>query len=236
MKQTLACGTIVAMLSAITPVLAADMSAITPAPPPPVNPLTRIYDWTGLYVGINSGGVWGQSSQTEFGASSLGTGNFDVSGGIIGGTMGFNLQLDQAVFSLEGDLDWGRIDGATNCSFAGFTCTTSSNYLGTARGRFGYAWDRLMGYVTGGAAFGDVKQSFSPGIGINEGTTSNRVGWTIGGGVEYAFLQGWSAKVEYLHVDLGDFICGVACSGVAANATHTTLTEEVVRGGFNYRF
>jgi outer membrane immunogenic protein len=150
--------------------------------------------------------------------------------------MGFNLQLDQTIFGVEGDLNWEKIVGNANCPFAGSTCTTGSNYLGTVRGRFGYAWDRLMGYLTGGAAFGDIQQSFSPGIGINEGTTSNRVGWTIGVGVEYALWQGWSAKVEYLHVDLGDFVCGVACSGVATNNLHTTLTEELVRGGINYRF
>jgi outer membrane immunogenic protein len=210
---------------------AADLSV----PQAQSNP-SPIYNWTGFYLGINGGGAWGQSSQTPFGTANPSTGNFNLSGGLVGGTVGFNYQLDSVVLGLEGDFDWANVSGSVGCPGIGITCTTKTDYLGTVRGRLGYAWYQWLPYVTVGAAAGDIKQGFLPAIGINNGEYSNRIGWTAGGGVEFAFQDAWSAKVEYLHVDLGTFICGVACSGIAVETIHTPLTEDLVRAGIDHRF
>ena len=77
------------------------------------------------------------------------TGNFNVNGALVGGTAGYNLQFGAFVFGLEGDFDWTNIKGSvtTNCLS---TCETSNTWLGTARGRIGYAFDRFLPYFTGG--------------------------------------------------------------------------------------
>ena len=110
-----------------------------------------VNNWTGFYIGINGGGAWGDSKWTSIGT-------FDVTGGMVGGTVGYNWQLTQWVFGLEGDVDWTNINGTSNavCS-AG--CTTSNSWLATVRGRIGYAFDRFLPYITGGLAIGDIKAS-----------------------------------------------------------------------------
>ena len=112
------------------------------------------------------------------------------------------MQLGGVVVGIETDLDWSGIKGSTTTNCA-TTCTTSNSWIGTTRGRIGYAFDRFMPYFTGGGAYGRVKASAS-GIGS---FSSTEVGWTAGGGVEYAFVNNWSAKIEYLYVDLGNMTC-----------------------------
>lgn len=176
------------------------------------------YNWTGLYIGLNGGGGWGRSAYSGALSSS-----FDLSGGLVGGTLGYNWQMGQVVLGLEGDGDWSDIRGSGPC--AGTTCETRNNWLATARGRLGYAFDRFLPYVTGGAAFGDIKTSVT-GLG---NTTTTRAGWTAGGGLEVAIAGPWTAKVEYLHVDLGS--TSTVVPGANAN-----FRSDIVRAGVNYRF
>jgi len=103
-------------------------------------------------------------------------------------------------------------------------------YLATLRGRLGYAWDHWLAYVTGGAAFGDIQVSTPAG----GSQFDERVGWTAGGGVEYAFPgTRWSTKIEYLYTDLGSMTCDAAHCGVPVNAD---FHANVVRAGLNYHF
>jgi outer membrane immunogenic protein len=176
------------------------------------------YNWTGFYVGINGGGGFGRSEYS----SPLST-SFDTSGGLVGGTIGYNYQMGQVVLGVEGDGDWSGIRGSATCGVT--TCDTHNHWLATARGRLGYAIDRFMPYVTGGAAFGDIKTSIA---GIGDATTT-RTGWTAGGGLEAAIAGPWTAKIEYLHVDLGN--ADTALPGTSAN-----FRSEIVRAGVNYRF
>ncbi|HEY4141011.1 MAG TPA: porin family protein, partial [Pseudolabrys sp.] len=97
-----------------------------------------IYNWTGAYVGINGGGGWGRSDTSAPFAS----GGFDTSGGVVGGTIGYNWQAGQTVFGVEGDIDWSNIRGSATCG-VGFSCETKNSWLATARGRVGYAFDRF---------------------------------------------------------------------------------------------
>lgn len=193
------------------------------APPraeyPTKAPVYEPYNWTGFYGGINAGYAWGD---TKF---SLGGVNAKSSpdGALLGGTIGYNYQWGQTVFGVEGDVDWSDVRGRTGCA-AGI-CETKNNWLATTRLRLGYAVDRFMPYVTGGAAFGDVKANI-PGSGSERDT---RTGWTIGAGAEYAFTPSWSVKAEYLHVDFGKFNCA-ACGG------SVKFDEDIVRTGLNYKF
>ncbi|HZS65216.1 MAG TPA: outer membrane protein [Xanthobacteraceae bacterium] len=188
------------------------------------------YNWTGLYLGINGGGGWGTSRWTDNAGT---TGDFDLSGGLVGGTVGYNWQAAQAVFGIEGDLDWSNIDGTTSSGVCGGTnCKTENSWLGTARGRLGYAGiDRVMPYVTGGLAFGDIKSTV-PGF---VGQTDTKTGWTAGGGVEFALPANWTAKGEYLYADLGDTSCAAAnCGGTGS--TKVEFKSHLLRGGLNYKF
>jgi outer membrane immunogenic protein len=184
--------------------------------------MAPLYNWTGFYVGVNGGGGWGRSRWDSADA-------FNVSGGLVGGTLGYNYQVGQLVWGVEGDIDWSNIKGTTN-TFCGLGCQTSNSWLATARGRLGYAADRFMPYVTGGAAFGDIRAS-TPGFG---GNTTTNIGWTLGGGVEFALGGNWTAKAEYLYVDLGNFNCGIGCG--AAVTDNVSFHTNIVRAGINYRF
>jgi outer membrane immunogenic protein len=217
-------GACVAAVAAVAgPACAADLprQMVTKAPVYPAP-----YDsWTGFYVGLNGGGGWGSSSW-----STSVLNDFNVSGGMVGGTIGYNWQHGSWVLGLEGDLDWANISSSGTSILCPAGCASENTWLGTARGRLGYAFDRWMPYVTAGAAFGDVK-AIHPGF---VGATNTQLGWTIGGGVEYAVARNWTAKVEYLHYDLGNFNCGVACSGFATDTV--SFSADAVRGGINYRF
>jgi outer membrane immunogenic protein len=181
-----------------------------------------VFTWTGFYLGLNGGGGWGQSSWDR-------TGTFDLSGGVIGGTVGFNWQTGQVVLGIEGDADWSGMSGTTS-TLCPVGCTTRNDWLGTVRGRVGYAFDRFLPYVTGGLSAGDIRAT-TPGF---AGATQTNLGWTIGAGMEVAIAGNWSAKAEYLHVDLGSFSCGLACGLVTPD--NVSFRANLLRGGVNYKF
>ena len=176
------------------------------------------WTWTGFYIGVNGGGGWGRS---DFSAP-FATGSFDTSGWLVGGTLGYNYQMGQAVLGIEGDIDYSDIRGSAPC--AGTTCETRNNWLGTVRGRLGYSFGQFMPYVTGGLAVGDIKSSIA-GIGS---ATETKAGWTVGGGVEAHISGPWTAKLEYLYVDLG--------RGGTVLGSDSRLTTNIVRAGLNYKF
>jgi outer membrane immunogenic protein len=178
-----------------------------------------LYNWTGAYVGINGGGGWGRSDT----AAPFASGGFNTSGGVVGGTIGYNWQAGQMVFGVEGDIDWSNIRGSATCG-VGFSCETKNSWLATARGRVGYAFDRFLPYVTGGLAVGDIKNNVS-GFGSS---TETKAGWTVGGGLEAALTGPWTAKVEYLYADLG--------RGTSVLGSDTKFNASIVRAGVNYRF
>jgi outer membrane immunogenic protein len=183
----------------------------------------QVYNWTGFYIGINGGGGFGRSDWDSIGSS------FDVSGGLVGGTVGYNYQFGQAVVGVEGDIDWADINGTTNTACP-FGCKTTDNWLSTVRGRLGYAADRFMPFITGGAAFGDIRAS-TPGF---AGASNTEAGWTVGAGLEFAIAGNWTAKAEYLYVDLGKFNCGISCGALVTD--NVSFTTNIVRAGVNYRF
>jgi outer membrane immunogenic protein len=220
-RRLLAAGFVLAAMMAAERAAAADLSLapLYKAAPPPV---AVPYDWSGFYLGVNGGGGWGHSHW-----SATGTG-FGVSGGQAGGTVGYNRQIGNVVFGVEGDIDWSGLNG-TGSGAGCVGCSTSDSWLSTVRGRIGYAFDRVMPYATGGLAVGDIRAAM-PGF---SGGTSTNAGWTLGGGVEFALPGNWTAKAEYLRVDLGNFNC-TGCT--PAPSGNVSLQENVFRAGLNYRF
>jgi outer membrane immunogenic protein len=182
------------------------------------------YNWTGFYIGVNGGGAWGDSAWNGFAVGN------SPSGGMIGGTIGYNWQAAGSpwVFGLEGDIDATNIDDSTVC-VAGFACQTRNSWFGTVRGRVGYAWDRFMPYATGGIAFGDIEANRTGFVGASDANA----GWTVGVGVEGNIVRNWTAKVEYLYADIGDITCSAVACGTATNVD---LQLNILRAGVNYRF
>lgn len=226
MKRILLAGTFA--LGVAGPALAADLpqappvpqapAAYVPAPPP-------VYDWSGIYVGVNGGYAFGDSS---WGAPAS-TSNFDINGGLVGGTLGANFQSGQFVFGIEGDIDWTDITGSAACpAVAGITCQTSNDWLSTVRGRVGYAFERVLVYGTAGGAFGDVKSA--PTIGaLTSSTSSSEFGWTAGAGVEVGITPYLTARAEYLFVDLSN-------STDATTSSPVSFDASLVRAGLNFKF
>ena len=189
----------------------------------PVAPMYNpIYNWTGFYVGINGGGAWGNSQWD-------GLNKFDVSGGMIGGTIGYNWQVGQIVVGAEGDIDWSGVKGNTGV-LCGASCETRNKWLATIRGRLGYAFDRFLPYITAGLAAGDINAT-RPGF---PGGSSSNAGWTVGAGLEFGIASNVSVKAEYLYVDLGNFNCGFNC-GLVGNG-NVSYDANILRGGLNIRF
>ena len=191
-----------------------------------VRPVIAYYNWTGFYVGINGGYGFGKSDW-----SAVPTASNKPKGPLIGGTIGYNYQVGSIVYGLEGDFDWADVKGSANCA-VGVVCETQNRWLATFRGRVGYAFDRWLPYVTGGGAYGNVRANVNvPIAGVTVSSSSDRLGWTLGAGLEYAFLSNWSAKIEYLYVDLGSFD-----TGPAPIVNNVSFKENIVRAGINYKF
>jgi outer membrane immunogenic protein len=207
--------------------------AVTPGPfaPPPAYPVARVYDWTGFYVGINGGGAFGTTNW--FSVPNIIGGSANLTSGLVGGTAGYNLQTGEPyVLGIEADLDWTGLK-ATTASTAcapNPACQLSAPVLGTVRLRFGYAFDAILPYVTGGAAIANLSADI---VGAPFGTaTATNLGWTAGAGVEFAISNALRAKVEYLHVDLNGFSCNIACGG---GPVSFNVTSNIIRAGLNYR-
>jgi outer membrane immunogenic protein len=208
-----------------------------------------VYNWSGVYLGINGGYGFGSSELTDpQNPSSLTTGgstssgSFNTNGGLLGGTLGVNFQTGGFVFGVEGDWDWQGLQGTNNSSFCNIlasgtpSCETKSDWIGTIRGRAGYAADRVLFYATGGGAFGNVQT----GLNTLSLQSNTEFGWTAGAGIEWAFADNWTAKVEYLFVDLGNTTCNTSANcgfdaGIASNNS-VSFTESMIRAGVNFKF
>src|SRR5947209_8630329 len=197
-----------AALAGLTvPAQAADIPYGSRAPYTVNQPLNA-YSWAGPYLGGNIGYSWGSVDNNRAKPSGF-------AGGVQGG---YNFQNGPFVFGLEADIQ----ASAANDTFAPWKF--SNPWFGTARGRIGYALNNLLFYGTGGLAFGELRgQAF----GLTESHTT--AGWTAGVGAEFGLAPNWTAKIEYLYVDLSD--SRFAITGMLNGAQF-----GLVRLGVNYRF
>jgi outer membrane immunogenic protein len=223
-----------ALISA--PALSADLRR--PPPPAPVVAPAPLYNWSGFYIGLQ-GGFGSAELERTLGATGV-TFTNELSGGLLGGTVGFNWQAGAWVFGFEADYAWANISRSVDNCFAIplVTCSSGLDSFGTARLRVGGAWGPALIYATGGLAFGnhfvEVFDNFT-GLGVERSEFA--VGWTVGGGVEWGFAPGWSLKAEALFFDLDvdRFNTGLLGLPALVDIDHQ-LTGVVVRGGINYRF
>jgi outer membrane immunogenic protein len=171
-------------------------------------PMAVAFSWMGPYIGANVGYQWGSTTNNPTDPS-----------GIVGGLQaGYNFQSGQFVFGAETDIQLSNADD----TFAPYKF--SNPWFGTVRGRAGYAMNNILFYATGGLAYGGLRGEIS---GLSEDKT--HLGWTAGAGVEVGFTPNWSAKVEYLYVDLAD-------RGYSVTGTNNGLESNLLRFGVNYRF
>lgn len=214
--------------------VAAGVSAPAPA---------TAYNWSGFYLGGQVGYQWGESSgaREEFIAAGVGypLANHNDQGVAGGAHLGYNWQTSQFVFGLEGDLSGSSYSGSI-LSNINDTEGTRIGFEGSARGRVGVAWDRALIYGTGGVAFASIDSSFAcagcTGV-ASESVSTAGVGWTGGGGVEYAITDNWSVRAEYRYSDYGRLTYSLAqlTEGVGVNATKR-VTNNLATVGFSYKF
>ena len=134
-------------------------------------------------ISASTAAAAGVSSQWD------GVGTFDVSGGVIGGTIGYNWQINQIVLGAEGDIDWSGIKGTTTV-LCPPGCETRNKWLATVRGRLGYAFDRFLPYITGGLAVGDINAT----VPVLPGGSISNAGWTVGAGLEVGVVSNVSRQ------------------------------------------
>jgi outer membrane immunogenic protein len=228
----------------------------------------RIYSWTGFYAGANVGYGFGNDHDLTTETLALGAlslvvtsdpGSSVTPNGAIGGIqLGYNWQASPHLLAgFEADLQ-GSAQTDTSCT--ALACENQTNgansganfntvqqqldYFGTLRGRLGVINGNILYYATGGAAFGHVTQSVSVnasqvGIFGSASSSADMIGWTVGGGIEAALGSGWTAKAEYLYMDLGSISTTVNVSNPseqASLATTSTIRDHIVRIGANYHF
>jgi outer membrane immunogenic protein len=212
-----------------------------------------VFTWTGFYVGLNAGAGFngGDRGYSDFGyggpnySGSIGSNN---DAGFTGGAQaGYNMQFGAFVAGIEADinyLDRGNggssvVNPAVGINY-NLTHGDSNNWFGTVRGRLGFAFDRALILATGGWAYGGkiggVGGTYNGVLMTSTGNSDSNSGWVLGGGVEYAFTNAWSVKLEYLHLDLGDKTQRLFTSPTTGIDVKTDNKFDVVRAGVNFRF
>jgi outer membrane immunogenic protein len=266
-KASMACAGVFAAAAT----LAGTAFAAEPVPAPPPVPA---FTWTGVNLGGQIGYAWGNDNFYYSGFDPLTGLAFTPSvfvspSGVIGGAhVGVDYQIDKPgggfVIGLEGSVDGTSLHSNVAASFAALgggsvSASTSTDIQGSIRGRFGIAWGRLLAYGTGGVAFGGFNTSYATtgntsGLpAINGGApffasnsfSHTRVGWTAGGGIDYAVTNNWTVFAEYRYTSFGT-VCDTGLAGTAfatvpgltggiLNSTRT-LNQNQVQVGFSYKF
>jgi outer membrane immunogenic protein len=219
------------------------------APPPVYLPPPPIFTWTGIYIGGQVGYAWGTGANRFNGLLPDGTIIATSVGGtpngvIGGGHVGFNYQINQWVIGLEGSVDGTSLSNTAVAAFpdgSTLTAHTTADIQGSIRGRLGIAWDRVLIFATGGVAFGGFNTNVSlaaPPFFASASRSNTRVGWTVGGGIEYAITNNWSIQAEYRFTDFGTIRNGDLAGlpvGDFVNG-HRRLQQNQVQAGFSYKF
>jgi outer membrane immunogenic protein len=234
--------------------MAADLYTPMPEPAP-------AFSWDGFYGGVSGGYAWGKTKGTDLNGWAVpfedeGEGFEPVSGtakgdGFTGGgQIGYNFQMNQIVFGAEADISYLNVSGKSgrDPEYGENYVASDDGYLGTVRGRLGFSFDRFMIYGTGGLAYGDTGSKW-----VDDGgnttfslKSGSQVGWTAGGGLEYAMTDTVSLKAEYLYYDLGtekkqfqpenDNYCTGGGNGNGPCNFKLDNTGNIFRVGVNFHF
>jgi outer membrane immunogenic protein len=244
-------------LTAAAPALAADL----PTQMPVKATFQQRFTWTGCYLGVHAGGAWAQTSGTDPvllvqdnpvlgipGTAGTTTANVNQSGAVIGGQIGCDYQFSpNFVVGIEGGASGSTLKGSRIVGLPlgdpGDTALVkvTTDFIPTLTARVGYAVDHVLLYAKGGAAWAYNKYGV---IGTFAGTPfdaeglSIKTGWTVGAGVEWAFADDWSARLEYDYYDFGNQ--PVTMNNADPNNTFTgpmsfKQTAQMVKLGVNFR-
>jgi outer membrane immunogenic protein len=218
--------------------LAADIPA-RPVYKSPAAVVAATHNWTGIYVGGHAGYGWAKvKGNDEFGDPGSG----DLDGFIGGGQVGANYQIGNVVLGVEGEYSYSDVKKEISLVpfFGAGDLKVRNEYYITATGRLGYAFDRVLVYAKGGAAWTREKWDVNDGVGGAITGRFSRTGWLVGGGAEWMIFGNWSAKVECNYVYFGeiDETAFTSTSAVLATggATGVTSANHLIKGGINYRF
>jgi opacity protein-like surface antigen len=204
-------------------------------------PAQAAYDWSGFYAGTYFGAGWG-TANWNFPDDGIAV-NPRLAGVLGGGDIGYNFQAGKWVFGLEGSSGPANVQGARPCPTGFFyNCEAGINWLSTATGRAGYAWDRLLTYVKGGAVIANGRAHFVCDTGSRPTTVALAgcpsqsdskllAGWTAGLGYEFGLSKNISVRGEVMYFDLGSE--GHDLAGIPTDLQRSGFTSTV---GLQYRF
>lgn len=223
---------------------AADLPSAKYLPMAPALP--ALYNWTGVYAGLQGGYSWGTDTTRELLTANrafINAFEYHPSSAFGGAHAGFNFQMGSIVLGIEGDVEYinarsgfqdpSRVRSPND---PGGLVRVQQDWQASVRARIGYAFDRVMVYGTGGVAFTEFDYAyFNPLAGFGEGGTFSRTGWTVGGGVNYALTNNLILGVDYRYTDYGkfDYVANSAFLGLTAEQSPTT---HAVRGSIAYKF
>ena len=233
---------------------AADLPQRLPFKAPP---MPTPYSWSGIYIGAHLGGAW---TNRDFTRNSVLFPTIEAStitsAGIMGGGQaGYNWQFaPKWLAGIEADVSGANLNGSVTTvsappSPATVGWTDRVDAFGTLRGRLGYVADNWLFYGTGGLAWANnnfartqlVAGPASPPAGLVASSSQTAIGWAAGGGIEWQFTRHWTARVEYLHLDVGDASYAFTSASGAPGINTFTIFEnhvaiDTVRAGVNYLF
>ncbi len=259
MKKLLLAG--VAFGSLLTAAHAADLPRRTaPVAPMPVQAIP-IFTWTGLYAGVQAGYAYGNNDRDYSSVTSVdldGNGTTDVvsvdngfdddeSDGFVGGAhIGYNFQFGSIVLGAEADIEATSLGGGGNYAYVDAFGNEYSvengndvDFQGSVRGRLGFAFDRALIYATGGFAFADFSGNDRTFVGpfgtyFNGKDDGVEWGYTVGAGVEYAFTNNLTARVEYRYTNFDRG--GNSFNDVAFRSGGDDVDFHTIRAGVSFKF
>ena len=242
MKKILLAGIAGVALITASAARAADigMPVYKAPPPPPLPP----FSWTGCYLGGHIGGEWGREtvSAPELAPRISVSGN--TSGFLGGAQAGCDYQFaPNWVVGIEAAGSAADISGDISTTIFGVSGTghARSDWIANATGRLGWGWDRWLLYGKAGVAWvGDKYSADIPQFAEHLDASETRTGWTIGGGVEWAFWNNWSASLEYDFYGFGrrTLTFNGTIGGLPETVSGINISQRVstVEFGINYRF
>jgi outer membrane immunogenic protein len=234
MKRVIILAAATIAVGAAAPAVAADLPARAPATYTKAPAIVQAaYDWSGFYVGINGGGAIGNADWTlDNGGGD--EGSHHTTGGTVGGQFGYRWQMNSWVFGVEAQGNWADFTGSnTSLVIPNTTNSTKVDAFGLFTGQIGYAVDRALFYVNGGAAVTDNKYtSITTGpLGGIDTLNNTRWGAAVGAGFEYAFTPNWSVGFQYDHLFMGtkDINDGFITDNIKQSV-------DIITARLNYKF
>ncbi|QDZ11480.1 outer membrane protein [Devosia ginsengisoli] len=193
------------------------------------------FDWSGFYAGLAAG--YGSGTARSVGDVTGTTTDTPLNGGLVGVTLGGNVQYDSFVLGIEGDVLWSGMGGTTACTAVpAYDCNASVDWLGSLRGRAGVAMDNVLLFVTGGLAAAGGTGTITPTFPGTTSTFSDTfVGWTAGAGVEVAVTDSMTVKAEYSYSNLGSRTAPLGTLGTIQTFT-VSPAVHAVKVGLNFHF